>query len=140
MLIFFRQQKNILLQKKCREISTNNEETRDKWVIKQLGELSAGLHILDAGAGTMRYAKYCKHLEYESQDFCQYDGQGDGVGCQNNSWDTKKIGIISEIDSIPRPDSSFDVILCTEVLEHVPNPIAAVKEFHRLLKPNGNFF
>lgn len=31
----------------------------------------------------------------------------------------------------------FDVVVCTEVLEHVVNPFAAVAEIHRLLKPGG---
>ena len=33
--------------------------------------------------------------------------------------------------------SSFDAILCTELIGHVPDPIAAIKEFSRLLKPAG---
>lgn len=31
----------------------------------------------------------------------------------------------------------FDVIICTEVLEHTCNPFAAVEEMHRLLKEGG---
>jgi len=32
---------------------------------------------------------------------------------------------------------SFDAILCSEVLEHVPEPTHALDEFARLLKPGG---
>lgn len=32
---------------------------------------------------------------------------------------------------------SFDVIVCTEVLEHTLNPFLAIDEIHRLLKKNG---
>ena len=35
------------------------------------------------------------------------------------------------------PASHFDIVVCTEVLEHVLNPFAAVAEIHRLLKPGG---
>ncbi|WP_244476403.1 methyltransferase domain-containing protein [Methylobacterium sp. Leaf88] len=34
-------------------------------------------------------------------------------------------------------NNSFDVIACFETLEHVQNPIALLKEFHRLLTPGG---
>ncbi|MFH1420530.1 MAG: class I SAM-dependent methyltransferase [Candidatus Aenigmatarchaeota archaeon] len=35
------------------------------------------------------------------------------------------------------PKSSFDVALCTEVLEHVKEPSEVLKELNHLLKPNG---
>lgn len=35
------------------------------------------------------------------------------------------------------PDGSFDVVVCTEVLEHVAQPFDAVAEIRRVLKPAG---
>ena len=35
------------------------------------------------------------------------------------------------------PTASFDLILCTEVIEHLPESAAAFKNLCRLLKPNG---
>lgn len=37
----------------------------------------------------------------------------------------------------PLPDESFDVILCTEVAEHVLDPAALLAEIRRCLKPDG---
>lgn len=34
----------------------------------------------------------------------------------------------------------FDIIICTEVLEHTLNPFNAVRELHRIIKPNGKVF
>ena len=34
-------------------------------------------------------------------------------------------------------DSSFDVIMCSHVLEHVDNDLVAMRELHRILKPSG---
>jgi len=38
------------------------------------------------------------------------------------------------------PDGSFDIIVCTEVLEHTLDPFSAIKEMYRLLKPGGVAF
>jgi SAM-dependent methyltransferase len=119
------------------DIGTNNFLVRDNWVNNALSKLSPGKRLLDAGAGTQRFRKYCSHLEYVSQDFCQYDGLGDGTSFQSGTWDTSKIDLVSDITAIPAPDNSFDAILCTETIEHVPDAVAALKEFSRLLRPGG---
>ena len=37
-------------------------------------------------------------------------------------------------------ESTYDAVVCTEVLEHVSNPFSAISEIHRILKPNGILF
>ncbi len=39
---------------------------------------------------------------------------------------------------IPLPEASIDSALCTEVLEHCPNPTAILPEVCRVLKPGGS--
>lgn len=43
----------------------------------------------------------------------------------------------ADICSLPFADSSFDVILCNHVLEHIPDDTLAIKELFRILKPKG---
>lgn len=119
------------------DVGKRNKQDRDLWLEETLQTIPAGSRILDAGAGTQQYKKFCKHLHYVSQDFAQYDGAGDSAGLQINNFDYGKLDIISDISSIPEPNASFDAILCIEVLEHIPDPIQAIKEFSRLLKQNG---
>jgi SAM-dependent methyltransferase len=118
-------------------VGTKNESTRIAWLEKTLAKIPAGSRILDAGAGERPFRRMCDHLTYVSQDFDQYDGHGDEGGLQMGSWGPEGIDIVGDITSIPEPDASFDAILCTEVLEHLPDPLAALKELVRLLKPGG---
>jgi FkbM family methyltransferase len=119
-------------------VGTANEMNRVSWLKKMLETLPAGLRILDAGAGELQFKYLCSHLNYVSQDFAQYNGEGTGTGLQTGVWDQSKLDIISDITTIPEPDHSFDAIMCIEVFEHLPDPIAAIREFSRLLK-NGGF-
>lgn len=118
-------------------VGSENEYSRNLWIKEKLRGLKPGMHLLDAGAGEMKYKKYCAHLNYKSQDFSEYSGQGDGVGLQMGAWNVEGIDIVSDITKIPVADSSFDVILCTEVLEHIPRPELAIKEFARIIKSGG---
>lgn len=42
-------------------------------------------------------------------------------------------------DALPCPSGSMDVAVCTDVLVHVPNPEAVVREIGRVLRPGGLF-
>lgn len=44
---------------------------------------------------------------------------------------------LDESGRVPMPDGSADIVLSSQVLEHVPSPAAYLREAHRLLKPGG---
>jgi SAM-dependent methyltransferase len=58
-------------------------------------------------------------------------------GLHTSHWDTASVDIVSDITSIPEPDASFDAILCSEVLEHVPDPKKFMSEVYRVGKGRG---
>ena len=51
-----------------------------------------------------------------------------------------KVDIISYGDNIPLPDGSQDFVVSSHVLEHFPNPIKALLEWDRLIRPGGIIF
>jgi SAM-dependent methyltransferase len=87
-----------------------------------------GKKILDIGAQKSPYKKYFDKVDYYSQDIVQ-----------NSEQSVDFVGDINE-GLIAIKDSSFDYIICTQVLEHIKQPKKAFEEFHRILKPGGRLF
>lgn len=110
------------------DIVAYNEVNRDRWVARQAASVPAGSTVLDVGAGRGPYRHLFAHCKYRAQDFGK---------------EPATVGYYTELDytcdvtAIPVDDGAFDVVLCTEVLEHVPDPMAAVKEMVRILRPGG---
>ena len=88
--------------------------------------------MLDVGAGSAPYRSEFSHCEYRTQDYAklQADQLLDKHGYSQLDYEC-------DILHIPVDDGSFDVVLCTEVLEHVPEPIEAIREISRILRPGG---
>lgn len=118
----------------------NNQHVRDEFVVAELKKLPIGALLLDAGCGSQRYRQFCNHLEYRAQDFGQYkvaERQMLGQKKEEEVYSYGNLDYVSDIWSIPEEDATFDAILCTEVLEHLPYPIETIREFGRLLKSGG---
>lgn len=52
----------------------------------------------------------------------------------------RSLGAICNLQALPFRDECFDAVLCTEVLEHVPDPVRVLCELNRVLKPGGQVF
>ena len=94
---------------------------------KNIEKYKLGGSVLDVGAGqVLRYKKLFNNLEvYKTQDV--------------NASRTFQLDYVCDAAHIPEASDSFDVILCTQVLEHVPDPFAICGECCRLLKTGGWF-
>lgn len=91
---------------------------------EEVEQLAPGAHVLDASAGTRPYSKYFHRQNYESCDM-----PGGFYTCKHD--------FECLLDSIPRPTGTYDAVILTQVLEHVPNPTAVLAELNRVLKPGG---
>jgi ubiquinone/menaquinone biosynthesis C-methylase UbiE len=43
----------------------------------------------------------------------------------------------ADVESIPFPNASFDLVLCVEVLRYLPDSTSCIREMARVLKPGG---
>src|SRR5262249_9447901 len=51
-----------------------------------------------------------------------------------------QVDVVGSASTIPFADGCADAVLCSQVLEHVPDPMAALHEIARVLKPGGRVF
>ena len=91
---------------------------------EQREQIYRELLVLDAGAGRRPYKSIFDGTHYESTDM------PGGFYPEPHDFECT-------LDCIPKPDGHYDVVLLTQVLEHVPDPKAVLYEIQRVLKPGG---
>jgi SAM-dependent methyltransferase len=82
-------------------------------------------NVLNAGCGHRDISPFLKKNGAASVENCDLASSIPGA-------------IISDLVSIPRPDNTYDTILCNAVLEHVQFPDRVVDELNRVMKPDGH--
>jgi SAM-dependent methyltransferase len=50
------------------------------------------------------------------------------------------VDVVADAHYLPYAENSVDAIYCEAVIEHLYNPIQAIKEMHRVLKPSGKAY
>jgi SAM-dependent methyltransferase len=86
--------------------------------------------LLDVGAGARPYAPV-----YEP-----FFERCLSVDLPISPYDIGAVDALAAADNLPFPDESIDCVVCTEVLEHCPDPAAALRETSRVLKQGGRAF
>lgn len=88
--------------------------------------LSEGMQVLDAGSG--RIAEQDHREEFLA------------TGCVLKTLDLcggEGVDVVGDVAAIPFGDGTFDFVLCTQVLEHVPDPRKVCAELFRVVKAGG---
>jgi len=106
--------------------------------IIELSQSTGGGSVIDIGAGLSPHKNILEKngFSYHSQDFNLYEPLVEPTGLQNEKWEYPEHDFVCDILEMPT-DAKFDLVVCTEVLEHVPDPVASFELLSRLVKPNG---
>jgi SAM-dependent methyltransferase len=96
----------------------------------------AGCSVLDMGAGTGGLLLACQQrgaarllgleVEPELYELAQLRLAGTGIEY-----------LLTDGNTVPLPEATFDVIFSVHVIEHVVSPLVYLAEMARLLRPNG---
>jgi SAM-dependent methyltransferase len=89
----------------------------------------AGAHVLDAGCGTGETLAGLDHLERDGVDIIP--DYRDAVTANG------LFAEVGDLEALPYLPSAFEAVVCTDVLEHVLDLNAAVRELLRVLRPGG---
>jgi ubiquinone/menaquinone biosynthesis C-methylase UbiE len=99
--------------------------------------IQPGASILDAGAGTgertLAVLRYCQPKEVVALDA----SAAMLAIARSKIYDPRVRFVQGDSRQLPFTDQTFDVVVCTWVIETLDDPRAAVKEFIRVIKPDG---
>lgn len=102
-------------------------------VVEKIGELAPQMRgdYLDVGSGSGVLIDRITRQFPVTARACDY--RGDLLLVEGVSVDVVNLNA----EPLPYPDGSFDVVTCTEVIEHLEHYRAALREMARVLRPGG---
>ena len=119
--------------------STNKQPFGD-WIVSHY-ELRPGDRILELGCGTGSMWKSNLHLCKENVELILTDFSAGMLETAKSNVICPQISFNQvDIQNIPYPENSFDVVIANMMLYHVPDLHKGLAEVRRVLKPGGTFY
>ena len=104
-------------------------------VVRKIREMSPGVsgRYLDIGAGRGDLIRLVSQQFPVKPEACDYTADLMRLA------DTKVAVVDLNTEALPYPDATFDLVTCTEVIEHLEHYRRTLRETFRILKPGGTF-
>lgn len=97
-----------------------------------LPKILSGKKLLDAGCGTGWFSAEAvkRGARVTSLDLGEKLLEQVAKKCTSKR-------VVGSVLALPFKDNSFDILISSEVIEHTTDPVKAIQEFYRVLKPKG---
>src|SRR5205085_4511782 len=106
------------------------------YMFPHTAESFRGKRVLDAGCGIVRHAYYAAH--YGAEVWAVDISDAVYVAAKNISRTGARV-IQADVNHLPFPEESFDLVYSMGVLHHLPDPEGAFRYLLRFVKPGGEF-
>ncbi|MCC6293407.1 MAG: class I SAM-dependent methyltransferase [Bryobacterales bacterium] len=104
-------------------------------LLRKTGVTGPGACIIDAGCGEGDLTEHLRRA-VPGSEMWGFDSSIPAIQEAVRRFEEIQFAV-ADAHSIPRPSGSADVVVCTNLLEHVPSPVRLLSEFRRLLKRDG---
>ena len=105
-----------------------------------------GTKVIDVGCGAGRhsYEAYRRGadviaFDQNAEELAEVDTMLQAMGAEGEAPESAKAQVVvGDALALPYPDGTFDVVIASEILEHVPDDETAIAELVRVLRPGGS--
>jgi ubiquinone/menaquinone biosynthesis C-methylase UbiE len=108
----------------------------NRFILQHLGDVS-GKNLLDLGCGAGENSVYFAMLGADCVAADYSPGMVDLALQLAAKYDVDIQGATVNAMCLDFPDGSFDIVYAANLLHHLPDPQACLREIHRVLKPSG---
>lgn len=108
----------------------SSREYLEAFLTEAAASVTPGAKVLDAGAGDCKYKALFSGADYTATDFLQVD----------KPYDLAALDFVGNLQQLAIVTESYDVVICSQVIEHLREPEQALRELHRVLKPAGRLW
>ena len=129
----FTERYNVIAEDPYRNCFVYSRKRLNEWLDRLMPRDGASVKLLDVGCGTGYHLRRYRDRGF---DISGVDGSADMLTqarLANPGIEFKQ----ADVDKLPYPDRSFDIVLCVEVYRYLPDIAPCTREIARVLKPGG---